>query len=75
MLDIKYLLALDEYMRSGNMAEDFKWSAEERRIEMLVFLEKLMDLGELADKTATAIIFKGSQLGALTGGAKESAEK
>ena len=67
MLNMKYLEELEEYMKSGNMEEDFKWSAEERRQEMLEFLEKLMDLGELADATATAVIFKGSQLGALVG--------
>ena len=67
MLNAKYLEELEEYMKSGQMEEDFKWSTEERREEMLEFLEKLMDLGELADQTATAIIFKGSQLGALAG--------
>lgn len=67
MLNMKYLEELEEYMKSGDMEEDFKWSGEERRQEMLEFLEKLMDLGELADTTATAIIFKGSQLGALFG--------
>ena len=49
------------------MEEDFKWSGEERRQEMLEFLEKLMDLGELADATATSVIFKGSQLGIMFG--------
>ena len=63
MLNMKYLEELEEYMKSGNMEEDFKWSGEERRQEMLEFLEKLMDLGELADATATSVIFKGSQLG------------
>lgn len=67
MLNMKYLEELEEYMNSGNLEEDFKWSAEERRQELLEFLEKLMDLGELADKTATTVIFKGSQLGALMG--------
>ena len=70
-LNMRYLEELEDYMSSGNMEEDFKWSSEERRQEMLAFLEKLMDVGELADKTATAIIFRGSQLGALfTPGAK-----
>ena len=64
-LNMRYLESLEEYMRSGEMEEDFKWSSEERRQEVLAFLEKLMDVGELADKTATAIIFRGSQLGAL----------
>ncbi len=67
MLNFKYLEELEKYMKSGNMEEDFTWSAEERRQEMLEFLDKLMDLGELADQTATSIIFKGSALGALMG--------
>ncbi len=67
MLNLAYLLELEAYMNSGSMEEDFKWSAEERRAEMLEFLEKLMDIGELADATATAMIFRGSQLGALMG--------
>ena len=67
MLNFKYLEELENYMKSGNMEEDFTWSAEERRQEMLEFLDKLMDLGDLADQTATNIIFKGSALGALMG--------
>ena len=63
MLNMKYLEELEEYMKSGNMEEDFKWSGQ----EMLEFLEKLMDLGELADATATSVIFKGSQLGIMFG--------
>lgn len=66
MLNRKYIEELEEYLRSGDLEEDFKWSVEERRGEILEFLEKLMDLGELADATATHIIFKG-QLGALMG--------
>ncbi len=66
MLNAKYIAELEEYLKSGNLEEDFKWSVEERRGEILEFLEKLMDLGELADETATHIIFKG-QLGALMG--------
>ena len=66
MLNKKYIEELEEYLKSGNLEEDFKWSVEERRGEILEFLEKLMDLGELADATATRIIFKG-QLGALMG--------
>ncbi len=65
-LNKKYLDELAEYMQSGNLEEDFKWSVEERREEILEFLDTLMDLGELADKTASKIIFKG-QLGMLFG--------
>ncbi|MCH5276278.1 MAG: hypothetical protein J1E80_00420 [Desulfovibrionaceae bacterium] len=67
MLNFKYLKEIETYMKSGEMEKDFTWSVEERRHEMLDFLDKLMDLGELADQTATAIIFKGSALGALMG--------
>ena len=73
MLNTKYITELEEYLKSGNLEEDFKWSVEERRGEILEFLEKLMDLGELADETATHIIFKG-QLGALMGMPGEKAE-
>lgn len=74
MLDKKFIQEMDEYMRSGRMEEDFRWSAEGRREEMLEYLELLMDLGDLADQTATAIIFKGSALGMLSGvGAAEGA--
>ena len=66
MLNARYIADLEEYLKSGDLAEDFKWSVEERRGEILEFLESLMDLGELADETATKIIFKG-QLGALMG--------
>ncbi len=65
-LNKKYLDELSEYMQSGDLEEDFKWSVEERRGEILEFLEALMDLGELADQTASKIIFKG-QLGMLLG--------
>ena len=59
-LNHAYLLELEEYILSGNLKEDFGYSPEERRLEMLEFLEKLMDLGELADEAATKIIFRKS---------------
>ncbi|MGX8718993.1 MAG: hypothetical protein ACQGQP_07820 [Desulfovibrio sp.] len=64
VLNSKYIEELKDYLKSGELEEDFKWSVEERREEILGFLELLMDLGELADETATKIIFKG-QLGML----------
>jgi hypothetical protein len=57
-LNYGYLIELEEYIRSGGCADDFLYSPEERRLEMLNFLEKLMDLGELADEVATKIIFR-----------------
>lgn len=66
MLDEDYIKKLLEYIKSGNLAEDFEYSAEERRYEILDFLENLMELGEAADEAATGIIFKKTQLGNLT---------
>lgn len=71
-LDQEYLQGLQEYLNSGRLAEDFEYSAEERRYEILEFLEQLMDLGELADEVATGIIFKNTQLQALF---KEKSQK
>lgn len=67
-LNSKYIEELYEYMNTGDMGVDFQFSGEARRLEMLEFLEKLMDLGELADKVASHIIFQDSQLGKLAGG-------
>jgi hypothetical protein len=64
-LHSKYLDELAEYMTSGELEEDFKWSSPERREEILEFLEKFMDVAEIADKTATELIFKGSMLSGL----------
>ncbi len=66
-LDEKYISQLKEYLQSGQLAEDFEVSPEERRYEILDFLEMLMELGEVADEVATGIIFKNSQLGAFFG--------
>lgn len=65
-LDAAYIRELQEYVSSGELEEDFKWSVEERRGEILEFLENLIELGEAADSAATKIIFKG-QLGAMLG--------
>ena len=65
MLDEKYIKELKEYLASGRLEEDFTYSTEERRYEILDLLEEIMELGELADKVATNIIFKNSQLRAL----------
>ncbi len=61
-LDMPYLLELEEYLTSGNLEEDFQWSVEERRHEILEFMDKFMDVAELVDETATKIIFKGLQM-------------
>ena len=66
-LDTDYLQELKEYLSSGRLAEDFEYSAEERRYEILDFMELLMDLGEIANEEATKIIFKNTQLQSLFG--------
>lgn len=61
-LNYRYLTELEAYLVSGDFTEDFQHSEEERRLDMLNFLEKLMDLGELADETATRIIFRKREI-------------
>ncbi len=63
MLNEKFLSDLEKYIKSGELEEDFEWSSEERRMEILDYLERLMDLAEAADETATRIIFKNTGLG------------
>ncbi|MEF8823976.1 MAG: hypothetical protein V5B78_07050 [Desulfohalobiaceae bacterium] len=74
-LDDQYITQLKEYIQSGQLAEDFEHSPEERRYEILDFMEMLMELGEVADEAATGIIFKNSQLGAFFGENDENAQK
>jgi len=53
------LLAFGEYMKSGQFEEDFSFSAEDRRSEMLELLELFMDISDEVDIVATRVIFKG----------------
>lgn len=65
MLNEKFLDDLEKYLKSGKLEKDFECSSEERRLEILDYLERLMDLSELADETATKIIFKNTELGQM----------
>ena len=65
MITEKTLKEFQEYMQSGKMGEDFECSGEERRMEMLDLLELFMNVADIADETATKLIFKNSQLGAM----------
>ncbi len=65
MVNEKFLQELLEYMRSGQLEEDFAYSEQGRRYELLDFLEQLMDAGEIANEVATRLIFKESALGNL----------
>lgn len=67
MLDMEYLKKVEEYINSGDMKFEFDNGTEEKRYEILDFLEKLMELGELADETATKLIFKEGLLAQLAG--------
>lgn len=59
MLTANDLTELENYIRSGELEADFKDGCENDRHYLLELLEKLMDLGDLADAAATRIIFKG----------------
>lgn len=59
MLTVNDLEELETYMRSGELEADFKDGCENDRFYLLDLLEKLMDVAELADATATRLIFRG----------------
>jgi len=67
MITEKDLTDFQTYMQSGQIEEDFEYSGEDRRFEMLDLLEKFMNVAEIADETATKLIFKNSQLGEIFG--------
>ena len=58
MLDEEYLQALEQYIASGRLEQEFAAAPEEQRLKMLDNLEKLMDIAEMADQAVTRIIFK-----------------
>ena len=66
MLTVKDLEEFENYMRSGELETDFKDGCENDRYYLLELLEKFMDVAELADETATKVIFRG-QIGLLAG--------
>lgn len=59
MLTIKDLENLEAYINSGQLENDFKDGCENDRFYLLELLEKIMDVAELADATATRLIFRG----------------
>lgn len=67
LLDLDYLNRLEEMIDSGDLAFEFDNGDEDKRMRILEFLEKFMDLAEKADVLATKLIFKGSALEALAG--------
>ena len=67
LIDMDYLSRLEEYFSSGDCEFEFENGEEEKRYEILDFLEKLMDVADQADALATKLIFKG-QLDQMLGG-------
>lgn len=66
MFDMAYLEKLEAYFASGDLAMDFEFADEEKRGRILDFLEKIMDLADMANEQATKLIFK-DQLEAMLG--------
>lgn len=67
MIDMKYLHKIEEFINSGDLKFEFDNGTEEKRYVILDFLEKLMELGELADESATKLIFKEGLLTQMAG--------
>lgn len=65
LIDTTYLEKLRQYLDSGDLAFDFENSSEEDKGGILDFLETIMDLADLADATATRLIFKDSYADAI----------
>ncbi|WP_419785802.1 hypothetical protein [Pseudodesulfovibrio sp.] len=77
MLDFDYLDRLQHYFESGDCKFEFDNNEDERRFEILDFLERLMELGEIADGMATKLIFKDAYASLTTeeGAAAAKAEE
>lgn len=76
MIDIAYLEKIEAFITSGDLAFEFEHGDEEKRFAILDYLEKFMEVAELADETATKLIFKGNMLDQLAGaGGGESDQK
>ena len=56
MLTEKILQEFEEYLTSGRLEEDYCYSAPDRQVEILEFLEYFMDLAEEVDKVATRLL-------------------
>ncbi|SKA76649.1 hypothetical protein [Desulfobaculum bizertense] len=67
LLDMEYLEKLEAYFTSGDLKFDFENGDEDKKFAILEFLEKLMDVAELADEQATKLIFKDGYLEMLSG--------
>lgn len=59
MLSEKLLNEFEDYLKSGRLEEDYSYSAEDRKVEILEYLERFMDLAEEADRVATRLLMPG----------------
>lgn len=59
MLSEKLLDEFEDYLKSGRLEEDYSYSAEDRKVEILEYLERFMDLAEEADRVATRLLMPG----------------
>ncbi|MEF2143950.1 MAG: hypothetical protein V3573_00770 [Desulfovibrionaceae bacterium] len=72
MIFSEYLEKIESYVRSGDLAFEFEHGEPEQRVEILDFLERLMDLAEESDELATRLIFKEGYMQAAKGEADEN---
>lgn len=59
LISEKLLEEFEDYMKSGRLEEDYSYSAEDRKVEILENLERFMDLAEEADRVATRLLMPG----------------
>jgi uncharacterized protein Yka (UPF0111/DUF47 family) len=65
--DLSYLKALEDALSSGKLEKDFKFAPPAKKEQILELLQLVLDVADLADETATRIIFKDTQLEMLAG--------
>lgn len=70
-----YLAEVKEWLTSGAFLDEFEYAPEERRYELLDFLEQLMEVAEAADTAATKAIFKDNGLLQALSGANSQSER
>ena len=71
MLDMDSLMnrldALEKHLGSGDLECAFESAARDEKYRILDFLERLMDLGDMADKIATKVLLKDTYLEMFAG--------
>ncbi|MGE4291094.1 MAG: hypothetical protein AB7E32_02680 [Desulfovibrio sp.] len=67
MIFSDYLEKIENYVRSGDLAFEFDNGEEGQRLELLDFLERIMDLSEECDELATKLIFKETYMESAKG--------